>query len=756
MTEAEFNKFYSNWQNPRAVTIPESPSIPSGNMMPVAGPRNGLQALNKTNPMAFNVAPVAIPDIEIPSRGAEILRDLRNQPRQLGFTGANAAQTVINNPSPPPRPLSGNVPAVANGRAGLNFPVPQQPATAVFNASALVTRPQAGSPAQRGSQNFTGRPIIEGEVVKNDLVPSKAEIDRSGNGGRGSAGKVQSAPTGGTGRAGASIGRSLPLLGESGFDVLDLIWNAGENYVKTPLGIADSAQLGLAQKKYDMMTEDGRQQFFPDGRPAYQAPATADPATVNVPPHDLNPANPFGVPRNAYTAAVINGTYRNPIDTYIDQASSDVRAAQWSPPPIPPGFSDIANGVGEVWSRLENSGSNRLTPQQAKQQTIAAGEPPPSMPPALAMELLQSTQQSDPIVPGSPPPNPPAAAPGLNRLEAQKDYTPPAIPATSNAGGDLNGTLSVLGNRPAYQAIAKRGETANLAAQGYRSLELPGSAPGGTLDSQVWKQASAPKPLSQMPQAVQDQAARQGITDLNTLYEQMNYTVPGAKGSATGWRKVDPNRPQGSFSVAPALSESDQQRYNQIVANETRQREYAQGRGPQWDAAQANQASNAVAALKQVMAQQKDQRDYGLQKETLAETKSKNRMDAEAKAAQIEQSLLAERHKANRVDPKWIPTLASILETEQKNAPLGNKITSNQHLSNGLLTRGIKTATDLKNPPDGLFIHPDDPSQVFMRDPKTHAVTSLGLTEDYLKRWAMNHYAGTGADPIERVAPPSP
>ena len=50
----------------------------------------------------------------------------------------------------------------------------------------------------------------------------------------------------------------------------------------------------------------------------------------------------------------------------------------------------------------------------------------------------------------------------------------------------------------------------------------------------------------------------------------------------------------------PGLSDADQQRYKEIVANETRQREYAQGRGKEWDAAQAAQASNAVAALKQM------------------------------------------------------------------------------------------------------------------------------------------------------------
>ena len=75
---------------------------------------------------------------------------------------------------------------------------------------------------------------------------------------------------------------------------------------------------------------------------------------------------------------------------------------------------------------------------------------------------------------------------------------------------------------------------------------------------------------------LQAQYAKQGIEfDPNAMYEQMNYAIPGAKGSASGWRKVDPNRQQGSFSVVPGLSDADQQRYKEIVANETRQREYA-------------------------------------------------------------------------------------------------------------------------------------------------------------------------------------
>ena len=72
------------------------------------------------------------------------------------------------------------------------------------------------------------------------------------------------------------------------------------------------------------------------------------------------------------------------------------------------------------------------------------------------------------------------------------------------------------------------------------------------------------------------------------------------------------------------------------------------------------------------------------------------------------------------------------------------------------LNYGIKTATDIKNPPDGLFILPDNPDQVFMRDPKTKTVTALSSLDDHLKQWARNRYAGMGTPtvaPAESVQP---
>lgn len=376
--------------------------------------------------------------------------------------------------------------------------------------------------------------------------------------------------------------------------------------------------------------------------------------------------------------------------------------------------------------------------------------------PAAAPQSIQPQTAIAATVPIPDQPVPaPAAVPGLNRIAVQQEAAGPASPTVSNAGGDLNGTLSYLGNRPAYQAIAKRGEVANLSAQGYRPLELPGASPNALPTGVMTQQGQGVKG-SALPD-LQAQYERQGVAfDPNAMYEQMNYTIPGAKGTATGWRKIDPNRPQGSFSVAPALSEADQQRYNQIVANETRQREYAQGRGPQWDATQAAQGNQAVAALKQIMEQRRFDQTQANTQAAFAETQRKNRSDEDLNAAKLEHSIRAERNKALRFDPKLIPTVAGIIEAEQKNAPLNSKLTSNQHLSNGLSKYGIKTATDMQKPPDGLFVSPDDPTQVFMRDPKTNRVTPLGSIEDYLRQWAIKQFSGISVQPETFVAPSQP
>lgn len=392
-------------------------------------------------------------------------------------------------------------------------------------------------------------------------------------------------------------------------------------------------------------------------------------------------------------------------------------------------------------------------------QTPAVVQQPMSSQPAIA-EVAPSV----PVVPVAPTPEPVAAAtavPGLNRIAAQKEAATPAAIQYKGNRRLLEDALQLYPNSGAATLTAagkdsdRNKEIAALSAQGYRPLELPGSSPNA-LPTGVMKQQGQGVKGSSLPD-LQAQYEKQGIAfDPNAMYEQMNYAVPGAKGTASGWRKVDPNRQQGSFSVAPALSKADQERYNEIVANETRQREYAQGRGPQWDATQAEQAKQAVAFLKQMRDQEKDQRDYGLKKETLDETKSKNRMDVEARAAQMERSIAADRNKAMRFDPKLIPTVASIIEAEQKNAPLTSKLTSNQHLSNGLSKYGIKTATDMQKPPDGLFVSPDDPSLVFMRDPKTNTVTPLGSIEDYLKQWAIKQFSGISVQPETFVTPSQP
>ena len=255
---------------------------------------------------------------------------------------------------------------------------------------------------------------------------------------------------------------------------------------------------------------------------------------------------------------------------------------------------NVLTNPNRLFPSIENSSPAHLMPPGWNQSALQAdfSTPDRSEQPIPASAALAPTQ-----------PNVPSVRPAQGHVGG-------------NAGGDLNGTLSYLGNRPAYQELSRRSDSANLAAQGYRALELPGSSPDA-LPTGVMKQQGQGVKGSALPE-LQAQYAKQGIEfDPNALYEQMNYAIPGAKGSASGWRKVDPNRQQGSFSVAPALSDADQQRYNQIVENQTRQREYAQGRGHQWDAMQSAKASNTLAALKQMLEQQQHAQTQAMHQATL-------------------------------------------------------------------------------------------------------------------------------------------
>jgi hypothetical protein len=296
----EFDTWYGNWQNPRAVPIPEGPfnpalPIPEGDMMPPRGKPSALRWMKK-DPLEFRLPSVVVPEmqgayqarnpqIDIPTRGLEMLRAAGNQPRMLPYSGADVG-VVAERPVPPPRPVSGAVPVrlVTGGPAAI-----PSSASAVSNASALVPAQQAGGvrPAFGSIQppNF-----IEGEFSRVDTRPVPANSPPVSGGGIGGGG-AGGGSSGGRGTiyaghemprlpgptppkaplmSGVGVANGLVLAGENVMPAAGMLGNIASNYLGTPMGIIDAMSLGYEQAKYDEMTSEGRQQFYPDGRPVYQ------------------------------------------------------------------------------------------------------------------------------------------------------------------------------------------------------------------------------------------------------------------------------------------------------------------------------------------------------------------------------------------------------------------------------------------------------------------------------------------------------
>lgn len=151
-------------------------------------------------------------------------------------------------------------------------------------------------------------------------------------------------------------------------------------------------------------------------------------------------------------------------------------------------------------------------------------------------------------------------------------------------------------------------ETARLSDLGFSKLMTPGVSSDGPLPNKTMVKADAPIKGSDLPKDLQAAYAQRGIEiDPNALYEKMSYGNVEGKGSAVGYRKFDPNRQQGTFSVTPGLSDAERQQVAQIDANQARQAAYGVSRktGELYDAAQQHQQQQAVlAALKQMQMQQ--------------------------------------------------------------------------------------------------------------------------------------------------------
>lgn len=207
-----------------------------------------------------------------------------------------------------------------------------------------------------------------------------------------------------------------------------------------------------------------------------------------------------------------------------------------------------------------------------------------------------------------------SSAPGLNAEEAQSllKQTQPAAAATTPpvyTGGSLPPGVSGIGEnaRLGLKEVNRYGE---LLRQGYTPLETQGAAPSGSLDAGVMARTAATRTEPD-----------------GTQYEQRQYALPGG-GEVSGWRAVDPNRPKGSFSVVPGLSDFEKRRYAELMGEERRQAAYQAGQGRQYDALLAKQAEQQVEWNKARLGQENQDRDYEIKRAQLQQSADQNRMNA--------------------------------------------------------------------------------------------------------------------------------
>lgn len=209
---------------------------------------------------------------------------------------------------------------------------------------------------------------------------------------------------------------------------------------------------------------------------------------------------------------------------------------------------------------------------------------------------------------------------GMDGLNAQKDAVSANLPSATSTDMPYGMNRFSAQNDAGTPIEAAQ---AVLSAQGFRPLGLQGATPtafGDTVASaEPVKRVSAPMSFSQLPkeqQAIllqQEQqrvwgnapqqtqhgalAALPAVSEVSNVqsgrsapdmsgkqYENVEYRIPGVTGYASGLRQVDPNRPKGTSSVVPGLSDAERQQAELLRAKEERQAAYRAGNGPQYDA----------------------------------------------------------------------------------------------------------------------------------------------------------------------------
>lgn len=271
-----------------------------------------------------------------------------------------------------------------------------------------------------------------------------------------------------------------------------------------------------------------------------------------------------------------------PDDFSLQPAQSSVLGDWWKGSGVVGNYNKYGNHAD---STVNDPGSPKAIAPQGASPAVAASLPVPM---DMNEQVMRSTGNAS---------NAPDAIPGVPPARRQLEN---ALQMYPNSGA---ATLTAAGKE---SDINK--ETARLSDLGFSKLMTPGSAPGGALPNKTMVKADAPIKGSDLPKDLQAAYAQQGIgIDPNALYEKMSYVNVEGKGSAVGYRKFDPNRQQGTFSVTPGLSDAERQQVAQIDANQARQAAYGVSRktGELYDAAQQHQQQQAaLSALKQMQMQQ--------------------------------------------------------------------------------------------------------------------------------------------------------
>lgn len=156
--------------------------------------------------------------------------------------------------------------------------------------------------------------------------------------------------------------------------------------------------------------------------------------------------------------------------------------------------------------------------------------------------------------------------------------------------------------------------------------------------------------------------------DMNNM-EEYKVEIPG-KGWMTGIRQKDPNRQQGTLSVAPGLSDGERQQVAQIESNQARQAAYGVSRktGELYDAAQQHQQQQAaLAALKQLQMQQEQayqNKQLSLDERKALAAENQNAMTNEYNAGR----LMVDRARLLQPNIKAppIPTTSGIVDSVYK------------------------------------------------------------------------------------------